>query len=64
MIDIQHPLGKLTSDQVEMVQNSLMGAMHRQLEQYLASTGQAATFRGIKYTEEIIKITYKHEISK
>ena len=61
MIDIQHPLGKLTSDQV---QNSLMGAMHRQLDQYLASTGQAATFRGIKYTEEILKITYKHEISK
>ncbi|KAJ3652469.1 hypothetical protein Zmor_018430 [Zophobas morio] len=57
VINVQHPLGMLTANQVEMVQNGLMGALDRQLEQCLASGRQAATFRGIKYTGEILRIT-------
>ena len=31
VIDVHHPLGKLTADQMEMIQNDLMGALDRQL---------------------------------
>lgn len=48
MIDVQHPLGKLTADQMELLQNELMGALDNQLEQCLGSGQQAATSRGIK----------------
>ncbi|KAJ3643255.1 hypothetical protein Zmor_025979 [Zophobas morio] len=63
VINVHHPLGKLTANQVEMVQNCLMGALDRQLQQYLASGRQAATFRGIKYTGEILRRTSEDEIS-
>ncbi|KAJ3655371.1 hypothetical protein Zmor_014504 [Zophobas morio] len=57
VIDVQHRLGKLTADQVEIVQNDLMAALDRQLDQCLASGRQAATFRSIKCTGEILRIT-------
>ena len=63
MIDVQHPLGKLTADQVEMIQNVLTEALDRQLEQCLASERQAATFRGSKYTKEIPSIACEDEVS-
>ncbi|KAJ3664979.1 hypothetical protein Zmor_000506 [Zophobas morio] len=63
VIDVQHPLGKLTADQVEIVQKSLMGALDKQLDQCLASGRQAATFRGMKYTGEILRITCEDELS-
>ena len=62
-IDVQHPLDKLTGDQVEMVQNGLMGTLGRQLEQCLASEREAATFKGTKYTGEILRITCEDEVS-
>ncbi|KAJ3652637.1 hypothetical protein Zmor_018585 [Zophobas morio] len=63
VVDVQHPLGKLTADQVKIVQKGLMGALDRQLDQCLASDRQAATFRGIKYTGEILRITCEDELS-
>ena len=63
VIDVQHPLGKLTADQVEMVQNGLMGALDRQLEQCLASKRQAATISSIKYSGELLRITCEDEMS-
>ena len=62
VIDVQLPLGKLTANQVDMVQNDLMGALERRLEQCLPSGRQAATFTDIKYTGEILRITYEDEI--
>ncbi|KAJ3651424.1 hypothetical protein Zmor_017468 [Zophobas morio] len=46
-----------------MLQNGLMGALNRQLEQCLASGRQAATFKGIKYAGEILRITCEGEMS-
>ncbi|KAJ3649881.1 hypothetical protein Zmor_021598 [Zophobas morio] len=63
VIDVQHPLGKLTADQVEIVQNGLMGALNRQFDQCLVSGKQAAIFRGIKYTGEILRKTCEDEVS-
>ena len=63
VIDVQNPLDKLTADQVEMVQNGLMGALDRQIEQCLALGRQAATFGDIKYTGQILRITCQGEMS-
>ena len=46
-----------------MVQNGPMGTLDRQFEQCLALGRQAATFRGIKYTREILRITCEDEMS-
>ncbi|KAJ3655602.1 hypothetical protein Zmor_014724 [Zophobas morio] len=40
-----------------------LGALDRQLEQCLAARRQATTCRSIKYTEEILRITYEDEVS-